>query len=160
MEIISRKEAAKQGLKYYFAGNICKNGHLAKRTIKSGNCYECQLLRQRLTPRTKEAKIKERVRQQKYRQDPVRYSKFILYQIEKIANKNQIPKWYKDEEQKIINLYAQCRKLNELYGSKLEVDHIIPLRSKTVSGLHCFANLQILDSSLNTSKFNRYEQDQ
>lgn len=34
-------EAKRRGLKYYFTGEPCKNGHVSKRYI-SGNCVECK----------------------------------------------------------------------------------------------------------------------
>lgn len=39
------------------------------------------------------------------------------------------------------------------YG--FEVDHIVPLKSDLVCGLHCWANLQLLDPAINRSKGNR-----
>lgn len=41
MELISRKEAKKQGLKYYFTGEPCSNGHIGKRLVRDYNCCEC-----------------------------------------------------------------------------------------------------------------------
>lgn len=42
MKIISRKEAKALGLKRYFTGMPCKNGHVAERYMQSSNCVECQ----------------------------------------------------------------------------------------------------------------------
>jgi len=39
--IISRKEAKQQGLKYYFTGIACKNGHISKRIVSDHHCCEC-----------------------------------------------------------------------------------------------------------------------
>lgn len=41
-EIILRAEAIKQGLNYYFSGNPCPKGHVAKRTTRKGRCYVCR----------------------------------------------------------------------------------------------------------------------
>jgi hypothetical protein len=40
MEIITRKQAREQGLKTYFTGKPCKNGHVALR-YTAGRCLEC-----------------------------------------------------------------------------------------------------------------------
>ena len=68
-----------------------------------------------------------------------------------------IPGWYEDELVK--RLYLKRKELNQRYGANLHVDHIIPIQSDTVCGLHCWANLQLLDKSLNQSKSNSYQQD-
>lgn len=43
MELLpnSVAEAKASGSKYYFTGRPCKHGHIAKRAVVSGNCYEC-----------------------------------------------------------------------------------------------------------------------
>lgn len=58
------------------------------------------------------------------------------------------PKWANEE--KIMQIYTEGRRL------KLEVDHIVPLKSKIVCGLHVEHNLQLLPTSLNRKKSNVY----
>lgn len=59
-----------------------------------------------------------------------------------------IPLWY--EENLISIVYKKGKELG------LEVDHIVPLGSSLVCGLHCWDNLQLLDKSLNSRKNNNY----
>lgn len=58
------------------------------------------------------------------------------------------PKFDDAENMKIVMQKAV------LYG--LEVDHIVPIISPIVCGLHCWHNLQLLDKKLNASKGNKY----
>jgi hypothetical protein len=68
--------------------------------------------------------------------------------MNRIARKQQaIPLWF--EQEKVALVYKKAKE----WG--FEVDHIVPLKGKNVCGLHCWANLQLLDSSLNCSKGNR-----
>jgi len=41
-KIISRKDAIEKGLPSYFTGLPCKYGHIAKRGVSAGNCYQCE----------------------------------------------------------------------------------------------------------------------
>ncbi len=42
MNKITRKEAIKQGLTYYYTGKPCKNGHVAERYVRTeGRCVLC-----------------------------------------------------------------------------------------------------------------------
>jgi 5-methylcytosine-specific restriction endonuclease McrA len=42
-KIVTRAEARAQGLKRYFLGTECPNGHIAERLSSNGSCYVCQL---------------------------------------------------------------------------------------------------------------------
>lgn len=64
------------------------------------------------------------------------------------------PKWA--NKKAIRQLYLQAAKWNAKNpGNKVHVDHIIPLKSDYVCGLHCENNLQIIPAVSNISKKNR-----
>ena len=65
------------------------------------------------------------------------------------ARNKATPTWF--EKEKVSLVYKKAQE----YG--FEVDHVIPLQGKTVCGLHCWANLQLLDKSINSSKSNRFD---
>ena len=67
------------------------------------------------------------------------------------------PVWCEKEKIKVV--HEQRKKLQTLLGCKLAVDHIIPIVSDTVCGLHCWANLQIIGMKENTKKGQYYQTD-
>lgn len=54
-------------------------------------------------------------------------------------------------------IYIECKAISDLTGQQYHVDHIIPLISENVCGLHNEFNLQILTRFDNLSKGNRLE---
>jgi hypothetical protein len=72
----------------------------------------------------------------------------------RLACRQATPKWANWRE--IEGVYQEARAMRERTGIRYEVDHIVPLRGKTVCGLHCEANLQILPARDNGSKNNKF----
>lgn len=57
---------------------------------------------------------------------------------------------------KITEMYAEARRLTSLTGIRHHVDHIVPLKSAIVCGLHWEGNLQVLPIAANSAKGNRW----
>lgn len=64
------------------------------------------------------------------------------------------PKWADMDSIGVV--YAKAAELRVRMGIDFQVDHIVPLQGKTVCGLHCHANLQLLCAQENLSKSNTY----
>ena len=110
-----------------------------KRAIKQAKCRKHR--RQDPIWREKQRKMHESWR----RRNPEKWS--AICRNYKIAKRTRIPKW------------ADLKTINEFYENcpeGYEVDHIIPLRGETVSGLHVLNNLQYLTRNANRSKGNRF----
>ncbi len=69
-----------------------------------------------------------------------------------------MPEWAYDEfEQLFISeIYDLARLRSKMLGIDYHVDHIVPIKSSLVCGLHCSDNLQILSGKENSAKRNLY----
>ena len=56
----------------------------------------------------------------------------------------------------IAAIYAEAARLTRTTGRSYVVDHIIPLKGRTVSGLHVESNLRIIEQSENARKSNKW----
>lgn len=63
------------------------------------------------------------------------------------------PGWLSaDQKKEIAEIYGLAKRLSESTGIAYEVDHIVPLRGKDVSGLHVPWNLRAIPASVNRAK--------
>jgi len=75
------------------------------------------------------------------------------------ASKTQAtPKWMSPDDYWMIEqAYELAALRTKMFGVSWEVDHIVPLRGKTVSGLHTPWNLQVVTQAENRRKSNSFE---
>lgn len=101
--------------------------------------------------RTRKWKESNKILVSKYRKRYVENNreKFAFYNSQRRAIKIMAsPRWANRDE--IKKIYKNALILG------MQVDHIVPLKSKIVCGLHVENNLQLLSSTENRSKFNRF----
>jgi hypothetical protein len=79
-----------------------------------------------------------------------------LSQKAKAARLRAIPPWADLEAIKAI--YKEAQEVTTRTGVEHHVDHIVPLQSAMVCGLHCEANLRVIPAAENQKKFNKLDE--
>jgi len=88
--------------------------------------------------------------QKQYARDPLR---FYMKNRRRYATKlNATPSWANPVYMK--DMYTIAKIVSEATGIKHHVDHIVPLKSRSVCGLHVEHNLQVIPASQNCRKQN------
>jgi len=180
----TRAEAKKTGNKYYFTGQPCVRGHIALRKTK-GTCVECMKedwvvdnQRRKEKPKSEAAKAAGRRYYEKNRESVIaraaarpshevrqykdthkiknpEYYK-ALTSTRKRRHRSATPPWITAEQKLAIRqLYLNAQKLTKLTGERYVVDHIVPLISPEVCGLHLPWNLQVMTQEDNLKKSNK-----
>lgn len=180
----NRTDAKKAGVKHYFTGKPCTRGHIALRKTK-GVCVECMKEdwvldneRRKEQPKSEAAKaagrkyyernkeaVKARaasrppseVRQYKdlHKQKNPDYYK-ALTSVRKRRHRDATPLWVTAEQKlSMRQLYLQAQQLTKTTGERYVVDHIVPLISDEVCGLHVPWNLRVITQEENLKKSNK-----
>jgi hypothetical protein len=88
------------------------------------------------------------------KENPAYFSQKTRYR--KAKKLQRTPSWLNSGHWfEMESIYKYCAALRSI-GFDYEVDHIVPLQGKNVSGLHVPWNLQLLTASENASKGNRF----
>lgn len=181
MELKTRKTALSLGDVHYFTGKPCHKGHVAFRFAKTGHCNDCVQERNRSSEKIeyrkkyKQENYKAILEKNKalYAKNPEQYRRYHKeYQqknaatlrpknsaraMKRLAAKLQrTPSWLNVDDNWIIDqAYELAAIRKKTTGIPWDVDHIIPLQGKLVSGLHVPWNLQVIPASINRSKGNK-----
>ena len=161
---VGLKQAAQTGFPYYTDGQVCHKNHRDLRNIKDRNCLKCAA--EKPKPKITWASRKESARK-KHTEATVRWqkrnkAKYRLQQnIFNAARKNHqrqaTPVWLSESHRtEIAEFYRTRNILTETTGIPHQVDHIVPLRGKNVSGLHVPWNLQVIPAEENIKKSNKH----
>lgn len=183
MEIITRQEAIAQGLRRYFTGEPCKRGHTAQMWTRSCVCVECNRIYKkaerkrnpehvRQRKRAWDSRNKERVassrKERETEADRIKNreraaahywankAEYFARSIKRQARvKRATPAWA--DHEKIKTKYKEQQTMSRLTGVPHDVDHVIPLQSDVVCGLHVESNLRVILSRDNRIKSNKWE---
>lgn len=140
------------------------------------SCKKClahkAVLYRKNTPTTEEQREKARIRASEWRdKNPARNREMKAswrrrnLEVKSAASARRraskikaTPDWLtEDDLNEIKYMYSLARDAKTLTGEDYHVDHIVPLKGKSVCGLHVPWNLQVLPAYINLSKGNRHE---
>ena len=180
----NRADAKATGANYYYTGKPCSRGHVALRKTK-GCCVECMKedwtfdnARRSERPKSEASKAagrkyyeknkaavkaraamrppeeKRRAKQAYKEKNPELYK--ALTSVRKRRHRSATPKWVSKEEKLAMRkLYLEAQRLTKLTGERYVVDHIYPLISDVVCGLHVLKNLRVITQAENLKKSNK-----
>ena len=180
----TRQEAKATGATHYFTGMPCKHGHIALRKTK-GVCVECLQIEWRdsnaaraLLPKSEASKEAGKRYYEKNKEliilkamgrtneDRRRYRNtwkenhpeevLASTNDRRRRHKNASPRWLsKEQKEAIRQFYKDALTTTRITGKQYVVDHIVPLRSEVVCGLHVPWNLRVITQEENLAKSNK-----
>lgn len=110
---ISRKEAKAQGLKFYYTGIECRNGHTVGYYVSSGKCSQCEKDKASAYRKTNKEKTSEYQRRwRENNKEKIRENKRIHRQENKEYLKERDAKYYKENKDRIREVSKEYSRRN------------------------------------------------
>ena len=150
--------AVATGARTYSTGQHCRRGHNCERTTSDRICVECARSKHSRDP-VRMSNYQMAWRRKRIAADPTYRDRLRaaekrwrdrnkhLARLRRHIIKERTPAW--SEREQIADFYAGC-------PTGHEVDHIVPLKGRFVSGLHVLKNLQYLPKRSNRKKSNSF----
>jgi hypothetical protein len=168
VELQTRKEAISQGNKHFFTGRPCHRGHIAKRYVIGGHCFQCNSEAPVHKNHNLYVKRWKNQNVEKVKLDIVAYQsrpevkaqRAKRQKAREAQKRNAEYRWNPELHDLVMEeayLLAQLRKIAT--GVVHHVDHIVPLQGRMVCGLHVWNNVRVIPMLDNISKGNKLQED-
>lgn len=89
--------------------------------------------------------------------EKTKLKRFAYQALARAKRRNAVPKWFNSIKEDVQKIYIEARTKTLETGIPHEVDHIIPLVSDYVCGLHVPNNLRVVTRYENRSKQNKLQ---
>ena len=128
MEIISKVEAVRRALNYYFTGKPCKYGHLARRLLSSPHCTQCKLEKRKLQYRNNIDQERDRGRKYHYANREKALARMLEWQRNNSDKVNERNRNYRETRREKFNAINKTWRVKNhayiLYKNALRKKHI------------------------------------
>ena len=180
-----RAKAISEGKSKYFTGRPCKRGHIADRRVSNGSCVICEEANYKKWAAENPENLKSLHKKsydkhaEQRRQDAAKYRANNLEKVRAISRKSKsknrayhtyveakrqrkirqaTPSWLTEEDKQwMLDIYNMSKQIKDKHDASTAVDHIIPIKGKTVCGLNVPWNLRVVTKNYNSQKSNKLE---